>query len=160
MERRTDVSNPEIDPAVVDESRAVDLVLKAGDVSAHYPNIIHGSNPNTSLRPRCGLTIRYVPTSTCIVSEKPWPRAFLLRGKAAPGVNIICQSRSPSRASTCPFVSVRIGCEGNNGKAESRMKSAMSPERDIIQVCLAGDLNAFRRLIEPYLRRPTQSVAG
>ena len=90
MERRTDVPNvlnSEIDPALVDESRAVDLVLKAGDVSVHHPNIIHGSNPNTSLRPRCGLTIRYIPISTRIVLEKPWPRAFLLRSKAAPGVN-------------------------------------------------------------------------
>jgi phytanoyl-CoA hydroxylase len=73
--------------AEVDESVAVDLTLSAGDVEVHHPNIIHGSNANTSPKRRCGLTIRYIPTSTRITSkEQPFPSALLLRGK--PGVNI------------------------------------------------------------------------
>lgn len=93
---RTDVPNvlsSEIDPALVDESRAVDLVLRAGGVSVHHPNIIHGSNPNRSPLRRYGLTIRYIPTSTRIVAdsgltpEGRWPSAFLLRGSALPAVN-------------------------------------------------------------------------
>ena len=89
MRARTDVSNvlnSEIDPLLVDESRAVDLVLKPGDVSVHQPNIIHGSNANHSPLRRAGLTIRYIPTSTRIISASPWPSAFLLRGSAVPGV--------------------------------------------------------------------------
>ena len=89
MKPRTDIPNvlnSGIDPELVDESRAVDFVLKAGDVSVHHPNIIHGSNPNTSMTRRGGLTIRYIPTSTRITKE-PWPCAFLLRGDAVPGVN-------------------------------------------------------------------------
>jgi phytanoyl-CoA hydroxylase len=40
---------------------------------------------------RCGLTIRYIPTSTRIVTdEQPYPSALLLRGNA--GVNVY-QSR-------------------------------------------------------------------
>ncbi len=111
MRRRTDVPNvlnSEIDPALVDASKAVDLVLKAGDVSVHHPNIIHGSNPNTSARRRCGLTIRYIPTSTRIVSEKPWPSAFLLRGKAAPGVNDYLSRPRYVEGAHMPF----RGCEG------------------------------------------------
>lgn len=70
----------------VDESRAVDIVLAPGDVEVHHPNIVHGSNANTSPRRRCGLTIRYIPTSTRITDpEVPYPSAFHLRG--APGVN-------------------------------------------------------------------------
>ncbi|HEX6522537.1 MAG TPA: phytanoyl-CoA dioxygenase family protein [Streptosporangiaceae bacterium] len=70
----------------VDESKAVDLILEPGDVEVHHPNIMHGSNPNTSPRRRCGLTIRYIPTSTRITSrEQPFPSALLLRGD--PGVN-------------------------------------------------------------------------
>lgn len=70
----------------VDESEAVDLILSPGDVEVHHPGIMHGSNANTSPRRRCGLTIRYIPTSTRIVSdESPYPSAFHLRGK--PGVN-------------------------------------------------------------------------
>ncbi len=87
--RRPDVRSvlsSEIDPALVDESLAVDVVLKAGDVSVHHPNLIHGSNANTSPQRRCGLTIRYIPTSTRITREG-WECAFLLRGDAVPGVN-------------------------------------------------------------------------
>jgi ectoine hydroxylase-related dioxygenase (phytanoyl-CoA dioxygenase family) len=70
----------------VDESDAVDLILSPGDVEVHHPGIMHGSNANTSPRRRCGLTIRYIPTSTRIVSdESPYPSAFHLRGKL--GVN-------------------------------------------------------------------------
>jgi phytanoyl-CoA hydroxylase len=71
----------------VDELLAVDLTLSAGDVEVHHPHIVHGSNANTSPHRRCGLTIRYIPTSTRITSsEQPFPSAILLRGK--PGVNI------------------------------------------------------------------------
>ncbi len=70
----------------VDESAAVDMVLAPGDVEVHHPNIVHGSNANTSPNRRCGLTIRYIPTSTRITDpEVPYPSAFHLRGE--PGVN-------------------------------------------------------------------------
>ena len=71
----------------VDESKAVDIILDPGDVSVHHPNVIHGSNANTSPRRRAGLTIRYIPTSTRIISDEPWPSAFFLRGEKVPGVN-------------------------------------------------------------------------
>lgn len=71
----------------VDESKAVDFVLEPGDVSVHNPKIVHGSNANNSPMRRCGLTIRYIPASTRIVTDKVWPSAFLLRGEAVPGVN-------------------------------------------------------------------------
>jgi ectoine hydroxylase-related dioxygenase (phytanoyl-CoA dioxygenase family) len=69
--------------AEVDESRAVDLVLAPGDVEVHHPNIMHASEPNTSPRRRCGLTIRYIPVETRITGgETPWPCRFHLRGDA------------------------------------------------------------------------------
>lgn len=89
MRRRTDIANvlsSEIDPTLVDESRAVDCSLHAGGVEIHHPNLIHGSNANRSSRRRCGLTIRYIPTSTRIRVD-PWPCAFILRGQPVPGVN-------------------------------------------------------------------------
>ncbi len=96
MKPRTDVANvlsSGMDPEMVDESKAVDFILKAGGVSVHHPNIIHGSNANNSSRRRCGLTIRYIPTTTRILlrgkltPEGRWSSAFLLRGEAVPGVN-------------------------------------------------------------------------
>ncbi len=74
-------------PEEVDAARAVDIVLRPGDVSVHHPNVIHGSNANTSPRWRRGLTIRYIPASTRIVTEGTWTSAFMLRGAPVPGVN-------------------------------------------------------------------------
>ena len=90
MKRHTEEANvlsSRLDPELVEEDRAVDIVVPAGGVSVHHPNIVHGSNANTSDRRRCGLTIRYIPTTTRIVSDGPWPSAFLLRGEAVEGVN-------------------------------------------------------------------------
>jgi ectoine hydroxylase-related dioxygenase (phytanoyl-CoA dioxygenase family) len=71
----------------VDEAAAVDVELAPGDVEIHHPNLLHSSRPNCSDRRRCGLTIRYIPTSTAIVGdEQPFASAFHLRGD--PGVNL------------------------------------------------------------------------
>jgi phytanoyl-CoA hydroxylase len=75
-----------MNPQLVDESRAVDVILSAGDVSIHHPNLIHGSEANTSDRWRMGLTIRYIPTSTRITKEGIGA-PFLLRGTPVPGIN-------------------------------------------------------------------------
>jgi ectoine hydroxylase-related dioxygenase (phytanoyl-CoA dioxygenase family) len=71
----------------VDESAAVYLELEPGDVEVHHPNILHASDPNKSPHRRCGLTIRYIPTSTRITTEEqPYRSAFHMRG--AKGVNL------------------------------------------------------------------------
>lgn len=44
----------------VDESQAVDVVLRPGEMSLHHTNIVHGSNPNTSDGPRIGFIVRFV----------------------------------------------------------------------------------------------------
>ena len=89
MRRNTDVESvlgSEIDPSMVDESKQVYLELEPGDVSIHHPNVIHGSEANTSDEWRYGLTIRYIPTSTRItVADAGCP--FLFRGDAVSGVN-------------------------------------------------------------------------
>lgn len=90
MKKNTDNPNvleSEIDPKFVDESKAVDMILKPGDVSCHHPNMIHGSNANNSPKRRCGLTIRYIPTTTRIIAKEEWPSAFMLRGKPIAGIN-------------------------------------------------------------------------
>lgn len=77
-----------IDPALLDVPKAVDVVLKAGDVSVHHPNLIHGSHANTSARWRRGLTIRYIPVTTRIITKELHPSAFVLRGQAVPNLNL------------------------------------------------------------------------
>ena len=123
MKRRTDVANvlsSGIDSEFVDESKAVDFVLKAGGVSVHHPNIIHGSEPNNSPRRRGGLTIRYIPMSTRITLDKEgfgltadgrWPSAFLLRGDAVPGINDYIPWPKYEEGKSMPF----RGCENWQG---------------------------------------------
>lgn len=44
----------------VDESKAMDLVLRPGEFSLHHVGIVHGSGPNESDEPRVGIAVRYV----------------------------------------------------------------------------------------------------
>jgi ectoine hydroxylase-related dioxygenase (phytanoyl-CoA dioxygenase family) len=86
---RTDVVSVFGDESAVevDEELAVDVILEPGDVEIHHPALLHSSGPNESAARRCGLTIRYIPTSTRILGDtQPYESAFLLRG--APGVNV------------------------------------------------------------------------
>ncbi|MEM0962708.1 MAG: phytanoyl-CoA dioxygenase family protein [Bacteroidota bacterium] len=83
----SDVLGSGMRPEDVDEDAAIDLEMAAGDVEVHHPNVIHGSNANTSPRWRRGLTIRYIPASTRIVTDGTWISAYMLRGEPSPGVN-------------------------------------------------------------------------
>jgi ectoine hydroxylase-related dioxygenase (phytanoyl-CoA dioxygenase family) len=87
----TNVLDTRIDPALVDESKAVNLELQPGDISIHNPKIIHGSNANTSDRWRIGLTLRYIPTSTFV--NRGGHYCILLRGEAKSGVNNLYAER-------------------------------------------------------------------
>ena len=44
----------------VDETKAVDVVLKAGEFSFHSESVIHGSSPNNSGDRRLGYSIHYI----------------------------------------------------------------------------------------------------
>jgi non-heme Fe2+,alpha-ketoglutarate-dependent halogenase len=63
----------------LDFATAVDVVLKAGQMSFHHANIVHGSQPNTSTGPRIGFAIRYVSTDTS--QKKPHHEVILARGR-------------------------------------------------------------------------------
>ena len=73
-----------IHPDQIDESNAIDLELAAGDISIHNPNIIHGSNANTSDQWRVGLTLRYIPTTTWVKKEDH--QNIFVRGETAPDI--------------------------------------------------------------------------
>lgn len=66
-----------------DEARAVDLVLRAGQISVHDGRLIHGSGPNPTTSRRCGLTLRYARPSVRQVEKNSqdlaW-RAILVCG--------------------------------------------------------------------------------
>ena len=56
--------NQELLKSEYDGSKAVDLVLKRGQISLHDVFLVHGSEPNTSPNPRRGMTMRFMPTSS------------------------------------------------------------------------------------------------
>ena len=59
--------------------------LKAGQFSLHADMLAHGSDPNTSDRRRCGLTIRYCPPSVTALNRHWSKGAILCRGKGIKG---------------------------------------------------------------------------
>jgi non-heme Fe2+,alpha-ketoglutarate-dependent halogenase len=54
----------------VDESKAVNLILKPGEISLHDIKLVHGSAPNLSHDRRIGLAIRYLPTHVRQTKER------------------------------------------------------------------------------------------
>jgi len=62
----------------VDQSKAVDVTLNAGEFSLHHVRLVHASPPNSSPNPRIGIAIRYIPTWLKPISAPDW--ASLVRG--------------------------------------------------------------------------------
>ncbi len=56
--------NQELLEEEYDPSSATEIVLEAGQMSLHDVYLLHGSEPNRSPRPRRGMTLRYMPTSS------------------------------------------------------------------------------------------------
>jgi len=68
----------------VDEQDAVDVVLRAGEMSLHHVNIIHGSNPNPSDGSRIGFAPRFMTPETRQIDGEPLT-AVLARGRDSHG---------------------------------------------------------------------------
>jgi hypothetical protein len=67
----------------VNEADAVDVVLRAGEMSLHHSAIVHGSRPNRSDTQRLGFIVRYVTSAYDLASQQtPF---ILARGRARPG---------------------------------------------------------------------------
>ena len=61
--------NQELPETLYDESQAVDLILEAGQISLHDVFLVHGSEANTSSKPRRGMTLRYMPLTSVFDRE-------------------------------------------------------------------------------------------
>jgi hypothetical protein len=84
--RDTDVLDKAV--AEVREEDAVFVTLKAGQISLHDGQIVHGSEPNRSGRLRCGLTMRF-SAGEVKVDTAVWPffKSFWVRGEDRWGHN-------------------------------------------------------------------------
>ena len=65
----------------VNEADAVDIVLRAGEMSLHDVKIIHGSNANPSDKKRIGFTVRYISPDVSQTGEMEIQPAILARGE-------------------------------------------------------------------------------
>lgn len=97
----TDVTlNQELDPAAYNEADAVDLILKAGQFSLHDVYLLHGSDANHSDRPRRGMTMRFMPTTSLFdrdlakeksvtqkIRDQSNQKVYLMRGSDRTGQN-------------------------------------------------------------------------
>ncbi|MEO0400388.1 MAG: phytanoyl-CoA dioxygenase family protein [Pseudomonadota bacterium] len=66
----------------VDESQAIHLLLKQGQVSFHHPDIVHASSPNKTGSWRIGMALRYVTPHYNLIDYTMGARstALLMRG--------------------------------------------------------------------------------
>jgi hypothetical protein len=64
----------------VDESEAVYMELKSGEMSLHHGLMFHGSDENVFGQRRIGYAIRYIPTSIATLAGLPRDTATLVRG--------------------------------------------------------------------------------
>ena len=94
------VLQQELKPTEFDEGIAEDLILEAGQMSLHDVFLAHGSERNTSDKPRRGMTLRLMPTDSVydrnVAAEMHRARGgnslanhslFLLRGTDRSGRN-------------------------------------------------------------------------
>ena len=83
------VFDTEIRKDLIDESKAVDCILEAGEASLHDGRLMHGSNANTSDLRRCGYTMRYISAATRHVAQQDHGnnifKIYLARGKDRAG---------------------------------------------------------------------------
>ena len=63
----------------VDEAKAVNVPLNAGEFSLHHIRLVHGSKPNATPDRRIGLAVRYIPTY--VRQVKIDDSAMLVRGE-------------------------------------------------------------------------------
>jgi len=77
----TDVLNLVLSANEINPDDAVDIDLKAGEMSLHTDALVHGSGANNSDQMRCGMTMR-VSSPDVIADLKKWPhfRWIQLRG--------------------------------------------------------------------------------
>lgn len=76
------VLKQEIDETEFDPEDAVDLELRAGEISLHHDGLAHGSGANRSGRRRVGFTMRFSGADvTCDLAVWPNFQAFPARGR-------------------------------------------------------------------------------
>jgi len=95
VDTRKNVFATEILKEQRDDSKAVPCILKPNECSLHDARLMHGSDPNTSTKRRCGYTIRYMPSEVKLTEKaREFFQVYLARGKPNPDQNYADPSKS------------------------------------------------------------------
>ncbi len=83
----------------VDETTAIDLAMKPGEIAIFSEATLHGSEANRSSSPRLGVSFRYSPPTVRFLMER-WDdpdriRTFLVRGEDRPHLNDAIRGEPP-----------------------------------------------------------------
>lgn len=86
VDAKKNVFATRLPPEMIDESKVVNLELAVGECHFHDAWTIHGSNPNTSTKRRCGYTMRYMPAHVVHHDHPTRPhKIYLVRGQDRTG---------------------------------------------------------------------------
>ena len=86
VDKEKNVFGTQIKSDQFDEGLAVDLQLRQGECHLHHGRAIHGSNANTSVKRRCGYTMRYMTADVKFTSNENFSHAiYLARGQDRAG---------------------------------------------------------------------------
>ena len=81
IEKEHFVLDQEVDQVAIKTEDIVSMDLKAGEISLHDNQLLHGSGPNHSDRIRAGQTMRFCPTEVkCDLNVWPKFESYLVRG--------------------------------------------------------------------------------
>ena len=81
IEKEHFVLDQEVDQLAIKTEDIVSMDLKAGEISLHDNQLLHGSGPNHSDRIRAGQTMRFCPTEVkCDLNVWPKFESYLVRG--------------------------------------------------------------------------------
>ena len=80
IEKEHFVLDQEVDQVAIKTEDIVSMDLKAGEISLHDNQLLHGSGPNHSGRIRAGQTMRFCPTEVkCDLNVWPKFESYLVR---------------------------------------------------------------------------------
>ena len=111
----------------VDQSKAVRLDLRPGEMSLHHVRIVHGSPPNPSDQRRIGFAIRYIPTYVRQIEGED--SATLVRG--IDEYRTFEHEPHPTRDMDPAFITLHKDITGRSAKIlyrGTRVKSYSDPE--------------------------------
>lgn len=69
VEAESNIFGNQVRPELINAALAVDLILRPNQCSIHDSRVVHGASPNASTRRRAGYAMRYLPTTTKVISD-------------------------------------------------------------------------------------------